>query len=262
MIYTTASVKRVLDKIHSLRINTNEYDRDIINWCGDALDHIGATMQLELDYCIIPVQNYRGKLPQGLYTLEWVGFSGNTNDSIWVSIPTTDGIEGVEYGLDDAIKQIDTSKIQPAYYRGSSVVMDIISDRLLTSSHSDSVGFTVTPGYLKFDVAEGYAFVIYKKFPLDNGGFPLIPDDASFVDACMWYSITMMILAGFDFKNINYATAVARWENYCTQARNSGLMPDTPMMESFKNAFTKLIPNFNSYETGFTDLHNQERLER
>lgn len=261
MIYNTSSVKRVLDKIHSLRINTNEFDRDIINWTGDALDHIGAAMQLELDHCMIPVQNYRGTLPKGLYTLEWVGFGGAVNNDIWVSIPTTQGIEGLEYGLDDAIQQIDLSKIQPAYYRGTSVMMDVVSDRLLMQNLNNSVGFTITPGFLKFDQAQGYAYIIYKKFPLDDEGFPLIPDDASFVDACMWYSIMFLILAGLEFKNITYEVAVSRWEMYCTQARNSGLVPDVPMAESYKNAFTRLIPTFNSYNTGFTNLHNQERLE-
>jgi hypothetical protein len=262
MIYNTVSAKRVLDKIHSLRINTNEFDRDIINWIGDALDHIGCAMTLELTSCVVPFENYRAPLPVGLYTVEWVGFSGNAPTDIWVSIPTTEGIEGLEYGLDDSIRQINTDKIIPAYFRGTSVEMSAISDRLLVSSEANSIGFTYTPGYLKFDVSKGNAFIVYKRLPIDKDGFPLIPDDASFIDACMWYSITMMMLAGFDFKHLNYPIAVSRWEMYCTQARNSGLIPDVPMQESFKNAFTKLIPNFNSYNTGFTDLHNQERLER
>jgi len=261
MIYNTTSAKRVLDKIHSLRINTNEFDRDMLMWCGDVLDHIGAHMQYELKVCRVAVRNFRGKLPHNLYMLEWVGFSGRSLDG-WVSIPTTDGIEGTEFGLDDSIKQINQQLIEPAYYRGTSVAMSSISDRLAFNSRATSVGFTYTPGFLKFDIAEGYAYLIYKGVPVDEEGFPLIPDDSSFVDACMWYCIQMLILAGVEFKTVGFETAVARWEMYCTQARNSGLIPDVPMQESYKNAFTKLIPNFDSYNTGFKDLHNPEMLER
>jgi len=262
MIYTTTSVKRVLNKIHSLRINTNEYDSDMIMWMGDALDHIGATMQLELEACMVKIQNFRAVIPRGLYTLEWVGFSGNVPGASWISLPTADGIEGLEYGLDDSIKQININSIQPAYYRGTSVIMSIASDRLANRTNSGAVGFTLTPGFIKFDVATGFAFIVYKKFPLDEEGFPLIPNDASFVDACMWYCVMMLILAGYEFKSINYTMAVNRWEMYCTQARNSGLVPDVPMAESYKDAFARLVPQFNSYDTGFTNLHDQERLER
>ena len=52
---------------------------DAIEWMGEALEHIGASAQLETKVCTLKVDNHKAMLPPDLYVINQVGMSNHIN---------------------------------------------------------------------------------------------------------------------------------------------------------------------------------------
>lgn len=137
----------------------------------------------------------------------------------------------------------------------------------LTSFHgvdsanpSMDLQYSIKPGYIMTNVPCGYLKLSYSAIPIDEEGYPLVPDKASFMEAIYWY-ITMKMkykdyLNGTLRRDVYYDIRNS-WNFYCKQAYAEALMPNEDGMESLKNNWNKLVPEFNDHSTFYS--HTGER---
>jgi hypothetical protein len=75
-IYKTISSQEILRKVmRDLAPQDSNWMYDAVEWIGEALEHIGASAQLESKTCILNVKNHKSSLPADLYYLEQVGLN-------------------------------------------------------------------------------------------------------------------------------------------------------------------------------------------
>lgn len=124
--------------------------------------------------------------------------------------------------------------------------------------------YLIDNGYIKTSFEEGQVCLSYKAYPIDEDCYPLVPDDISYKEALFWYVYKQMLLGGFDKPNnrIDYAFADEKWRFYCTQARNSAVMPDMDKYQAFMDQWVRLIPDINRHAAFFDDLSEREQLYR
>jgi hypothetical protein len=124
------------------------------------------------------------------------------------------------------------------------------------------ITYVVTEGYIKMNVEAGYIMMAYQAIPTDNKGYPMIPDDASFIEAIYWYIVMKLYypqwVAG-QIRDAVYYDARRSWNYYCKQAYGQGLMPNTDQLESIKNSWVRLIPEINEHMSGFSALGQSQR---
>jgi hypothetical protein len=124
------------------------------------------------------------------------------------------------------------------------------------------ITYVITPGYIKMNVESGYIMLAYQAIPTDTKGYPMIPDDVSFIEALYWYIVMKLYypqwVAG-QVRDSVYYDARRSWNYYCKQAYGNALMPNTDQLESIKNSWLRLVPEINEHTSGFSALGQQAR---
>lgn len=234
-IFKTQSLKYTIAKIYrDLRLEDPNYEYDIVEWAGEALDFIGAGSQLELKVAEIPVSQFRAIMPTGLVLINQVMF-----------------------------KKEEQDKYQIISYNGKSfpdAFHDSKSNNFFVKTEES---YFVNPDYLMFSEQEGFTKISYKAIPTDEQGYPLVPDNQYFREAIFWYCFKHILMLGYQSPaGINYQFAESKWLFYCTAARNKANYPSLSQYEQFKNSWASLLPNVNSYKEGFDrSAHNVMDIE-
>jgi hypothetical protein len=98
----------------------------------------------------------------------------------------------------------------------------------------------------------------YLAIPLDEQGYPLIPDKVAFLEALMW-----RVKAKLAMRKNNYDEFEAcnfYWNKYCNQARAVAAQPDIELTQKIANIYHTLIPNRLSMYDDFKTLGNPEMI--
>lgn len=205
-----------------------------VEWIGECLDLIGApmtTIEMATDAneklghpSPIVITENRGKLPCGMHRLVQAFRCVNGD---WLPMRVSTDTSHVAYHCN---KSIDATRECDLTYK-------LNNDHIFTS----------------FD--DGEVVMVYKANPTDENGFPMIPDNIKYIKACQAYVAQKVLFkkriqgkeVGRDV--INTIDQDVSW--YISAADSSARIPTIDMMESWKNNFTKLIPDINSHATAF-----------
>ena len=279
MIYNMEKIDRVIDKlVRDLGLGQDNIPyADFIEWIADALQHIGAYPQFLQKSCVIKIEDYEGMLPCDLYKVIKMekacevrpgegGFYGgtlvSTLNKLGVDYESLNGYERYKIIAVPGISKIDnnlgydelTNKLQ---YNGN-----LIGDPTLHrhTSNDFNVNFNkITTGF-----CYGFIEIQYLAFPVDERGWPLVPDDVSFRDALFWkcaYHMSMRNpeqLRNPRMQDMEYCRQ--QWNRTCVQARASANMPDLATIERLKNNWLRLHNETDLDRTGYKELGKQQRL--
>lgn len=226
-IYKTVSINQVIAKIiRDLGLANNSQEipyQDFIEWIAEGLSFIDSYNQLKQKATSIDIEGFKGKLPCDFYKLIKI-------DKGYSYLDFSDNLIAEDVDLN-----ILQNKIQQVSY----------------SSSSYNINFdSITAGF-----KTGRIYIQYLAIPLDEDGYPLVPDDVSVFSALMWRVTYYLCLRGFEFKNkalmdINFCSR--KKDFYTMQSRGTLNMPDGEMQERIKNRFIQLVPNINAYDDGFS----------
>ena len=72
-LYKNVSSATIIRKVmRDLKPTNDNWTDDAIEWIGEALEHIGASPQLETKQCVCDVKDYKSPLPLDLYYINQV----------------------------------------------------------------------------------------------------------------------------------------------------------------------------------------------
>ena len=297
MIYKYTSIKVIIAKVFA-DLHLKEGDHrilDLIEWCSEALLKIGAFPSLitkvtgKDDVPIIPFTNYQAKLPGDLHSLVQIAYSTSESGPFY---PMRYGTGSFDYGrilntekeitnvlsgvmantplvdltmslysltYEQALTKLNTEpaiRSQLIALLGSSTPgVDTISDYAIDYT------YVIVGGYIKLNVSNGYLLMSYQAVPTDKDGYPLIPDNESFMEALYWY-VTMKLLypewtAG-RVRDAVYYDARRSWSYYRKQAYGEAMMPSADQLESIKNTWLKLVPEIKEHDTFYSTVGQEQ----
>ena len=271
---------------------------DMMEWAGEALEKIGAFPYFINKVTglnnqpLLVLSNYQVKLPHDFYSLIQAAYSPNSNGPFYPMRYSTGSFDGNGnsetitplattpaesdiitmamsiYGLsyDDAViymnnypekRTIISSLITNAYDRNKS--FDTTSGNPLATT--DDYTYVISNGYMKTNISDGYIMLSYQAIPTDENGYPMIPDDISFKEAIYWYINMKMMYPKWcsgQVRDAVYYDAKRSWNYFCKQAYGDALMPNTDKLESIKNAWVRLVPEFHEHSSGFSTLGQEQ----
>lgn len=124
--------------------------------------------------------------------------------------------------------------------------------------------YKIQGNYIFTNFKDGYIDVVYRGYPLDEEGFPMIPDDEKFKSALKYE-----IIFKLDYKTwranpaspglkalVNDSEQRRDW--YVGAAKTKGRIPTIGQMESLKNQWLRTIPKLKSHADGFKSNNIQE----
>lgn len=296
MIYKNVSIKRVIAKVLT-DLDAQEGDHrisDLIEWGSEAFEKIGIFPSFinkvtgKDDIPLLTVTNYQTKLPADFHGLIQVAFSKNVTGPFY---PMRYATGSFDHGAEDNetsstdVTQPESSLITLAMSlfdltytealskinnepNTRSLLNSMLTDAQDSATSSDELvdttndyTYLIKPNYIKTNVETGFIMLAYQAIPTDIDGYPLIPDDQSFMEAIYWY-ITMKTLypkwQRGSIRDAVYYDSRRSWNYYCKQAQGNALMPNRDQMESIKNTWLRLVPEINEHSSGFSTLGQQQ----
>jgi hypothetical protein len=223
-VYKNISCKYVIAKIYrDLLLEDQNYDNDIIEWIGEALYFIGSASQFVQKNQELEIADFKAILPP-LVSLRQVKYYNEEEDQ-WLLI------------------EFNNSTFDP--HEDDSPNLFIKTEE----------SYTLNPNYIQTTFETGKVLLSFTSFPVDEEGFPLVPDNQYFREALFWYCFRQIILRGYipRVQEITYEFADNKWKFYCTAARNQANYPDISEYERFRQLWVGLIPKGDLVDRGFDD---------
>jgi hypothetical protein len=301
MIYKLTSVKRVIAKVFT-DLDLKEGDHrvsDLVEWSGEALEKIGAFPSFvnkvtgKDSQPFLEVSNYQAKLPNDFHNMVQVSYSPTQNGPFYSmrygtgnfdqGNPTTTEVTNTDvsntsdivvlamnlYDLDytAALTKINN---EPETRSKLGAILNLRIPFSTTGANNpmattSDITYVITSNYIKTNVETGYLMLAYQAIPTDSQGYPMIPDDQSFIEAIYWYLVMKLYypqwVAG-QVRDAVYYDARRSWNYYCKQAYGDALLPNTDQLESIKNSWLRLVPELNEHASGFSTLGQSQMIYR
>jgi|TARA_R110000822_G_scaffold16329_7_gene55715 hypothetical protein len=294
------SIERVISGIYrDLKPVVELNENDMIEWAGEALEHIGAYPQLEEKVANLTVSDHRVLVPSGLKDIVQIAYKYTEGTSTSTAMLTTadncitcddpcgeTACRSCATVCEDAGTLIANAQLFLEYYKPNTFrATGYYYDNYrplrkasgpftapYTSDCTDCTGISPTCEdeyrldwpYIKTSFKQGHVCIAYVGQPLDERGFPMIPDEVSYIEAIKRY-ITYKVkysefLQGHLPGNI-YMKLEDDWHWYCKQARNKMTMPKSvDDLQNLKDQHIRLLPKPNRYHRFFGHLHSAENL--
>ena len=256
MVYNLISCKTVISKVFTDLDLQEESHRitDFVEWIGEGMLKIGAFPSMITKVTgkeglpALQLDDYQAKLPCDLYSINQVAYSAS------------------EYGPFYPMRYAAGSYSFNNEMTKKSPQLDATDNKTIPSTQggpqfSGDFTYSVTGNWIKANVRDGYLLISYQAIPIDEDGYPMIPNDVSFSEALYWY-INMKLsypkwVSG-QIRDAIYYDAKSSWNFFRKQAYANAMMPNSDQLESIKNTWLKLVPEINANKNFYSTTGQQE----
>ena len=224
------SIKQALDDLleHPL-LQDLSFER-VVNHTVHFLQIVGVPNEFEEKTALIDIKDYRGCLPCDYYDM--------------IQVRTYK--EGEYY---PRVFRYTTDSFHLSPKKGDSDTWD------LTYKLQNSIIYT--------SIKEGTIEIAYHAIKVDKEGYPMIPENSSFIQALELYIKKKVFTILFDQGKINNAVLQNTQQEYAWavgQAQRDLTMPTIDQMESISNMWTQLLQRNNEHSKGMKQLGRREYI--
>jgi len=299
MIYKNVSVKRVIAKVFAdmdLQEGSHKIS-DMIEWAADAVERIGAFSSFVTKVAgmdgnpPLELKDYQTQLPPDFHRLiqieyspsptgpfypmryatgSYAGFNEITKSDSKVSSNVVAESDLVKLAMDlyqldyeAALRLINEDphvREQLTGILASTTIGGVSSPDMAINSTNDYT-YVVVGNYIKTNTKDGYLLVSYQAVPTDDEGYPLIPDDASYMEAVYWYIVMKLTYPEWRAGRVRdavYYDARRSWNYYAKQAYANAMMPTRDQMESIKNTWLRLVHEIHEHSSAYSTVGQQQ----
>lgn len=226
---TYLSIKHILDDLLSHPLLQKVSLERAVNYTVHFLRIVGCPNIFEEKIERVKIENHRGKLPCDLYKILQVRNSGleRTMKDIY-----TYSSDNFHYAFDKDAEKDNTYKVQG--------------------------------GVIFTSLKNGIIEIAYQAMKVDEDGYPLIPDDSSFINALELYIKKQVFTTLFDTGKLTaqvYNNVLQEYSWAVGQASTSLIKPTIDQMEALTNSLNTLIPRTTEHSTGFRHNNKRERIK-
>ena len=230
------SYKRILEKLYQNYGFKDKIEWSVVlEWIGDGMDLIGANETyirkvtgMDALTPTIKIIDYRGDLPCDLYKC----------------------IQAREY----------CTKTPMRYATDSFHIMNKTGRSPEFNSNSDYT-YQLTNNHIFTNFETGEVEMSYIAFPIDEDGYPMIPDDVKFIRAIVDYVASCILkrqLLNNEISMQVYKELLQDTMFSMGAAHTRATLQNLDQAESFKNALLRTIPKVSQHTDGFVYLGQAE----
>lgn len=233
MNYKYVNIDEIFERVfRDFPLSENEFQwTDGVAWVGELLKLIDVPILQERKNCIIPIIGYKGELPSDLFQVHT--FMNKENNQM------------MKYSGDPYFRHLHCDD-------SPSISCDCFDTKLQ---------YQLSNNYIYTAFEEGELEISYYAIPVDDRGYPMIPDKEAVKLALYWeiaskLAFKMWVNSKLDGDKFKYITQQRDW--YVGKAINTPKIPDIGKMEAIKNFTLRLIPKINILDDRFR-FHQEKK---
>lgn len=224
-----------------------------INYTIRFIERIGIPSEFEEKTQIIHIDNYRAPIPCDLYDVIQIRLIKIKNECKKQNKPY------------DFEEQIDTRPIQQDIVFRHTTDSFHMSNRHRVVNDQRDLTYKIQNNIIFTSLKHGDIEMSYRALKVDKDGFPLIPDNSSFIEALECYikkEYGMKLLENGKLDPRIYEEIKTRYAWAVGQASADLIRPDTDKMESITNILNRLIPAHNEHNKSFVHTGTRQYWRR
>lgn len=224
------SIKVVLDNILDHPMLKDVSFERVVNYTVHFMRIVGCPRMFEEKTALVEIENYRGLIPCDF------------NDIIQVR--THESCNRKDYGV----------------FRHTTDNFHMSDNK----QNSFDLTYKIQGNVIFTSIKEGTIEIAYNAFAVDSDGYPLIPDNSSFISALELYIKKKQFNVLFDTGKISQAVYNQVCQDYAWavgQAQSDLVRPTIDQMQSITNSFNTLISRTSEHKTGFINHGSAEKIK-
>lgn len=264
------SVKRILENVHrNFNIADEINFHDALEWIGSLISAANSPFTLDKHIKVIQIEDGRGKLPCDLHTIGQCGRRrpltsalGKAPREFFMENAVVE--EGEEYFPDtsEVYVELDGSAtnytLEPMFYSSDSHALRYhCLDIDFNVDPSCGNTYTLNKNHIFTNFEEGFVEMAYLRIALDDEGYPLIPDDESWIKACE-YDIAYRVLLRAAFSGDQRSNILPMIERdrdwYFAQAVNKSKIPIPDQAAAWLNHSLNIMKSPTNHATFFKHI--------
>jgi hypothetical protein len=228
------------------------YHDDLREWIWDAIGIMGTPTLLEDKISHIDVQNFRGELPVDLFSLaNHILRDKETKTILRLSqdIFLSEDVEDQGEGRASSQLAVVAAPVNVDFPSQTGYVSIILPD-----TDEKTYNYTIRGNYIFCNIKDGTLELSYTAFPLDERGFPLIPDDPKTIRSVVWFigeRLAYKLMLSDKISERKYEIIKQDYLFNVASARSKSNTLSLPQMEIFKNRVLSMVKQTGSFNMGF-----------
>jgi hypothetical protein len=240
MEYTATSIQEVIGRvIRNTRLQDAGFISDMNEWIPEAMGQMKTRMVLQKRWEWVPIEFHKGRLPCGLRRILAVEYCGERlryyNGDRTFTAPSPKKAS-------DQLSLFSTSFVghdTPEEEQGGFWTDTQLTQVMSMAGCGDS--YYTELDWINTSFEDGWVRIFYNALPLDEDGFPLIPDNEHYKQAIYWYCRGQMIGAGFQDRIFSFDACEARFRDHAAKAVAQIRYPSVDQMEARMASQTRLV---------------------
>ena len=234
----TTNIRRVADRIMRHPLLRDVPFETILDYTVDFLQIVGAPSLFEEKTALLHVENYRCMLPCDYVSM--------------IQVRTAKKVDGIEPNHRSHIS-----------YRYSTDSFHMSKEKPDVGRYGTDLTYKIQGCVIYTSTKDTDIEIAYNAIATDGEGYPLLPDNPSFLRALEAYVKKQQFTILFDLGKLQPAilqNAQQEYAFYVGQCQTDMIMPSIDQMESLTNLWTSLIARANEHSKGFINSGSKEYL--
>jgi hypothetical protein len=234
----TTNIRRVADRIMRHPLLRDVPFETILDYTVDFLQIVGVPSLFEEKTALLHVENYRCMLPCDYVSM--------------IQVRTAKKVDGIEPNHRSHIS-----------YRYSTDSFHMSNEKPDVGRYGTDLTYKIQGCVIYTSTKDTDIEIAYNAIATDDEGYPLLPDNPSFLRALEAYVKKQQFTILFDLGKLQPAilqNAQQEYAFYVGQCQTDMIMPSIDQMESLTNLWTALIARANEHSKGFINSGSKEYL--
>lgn len=269
------TVDRIFSKLHRELKGTDLNETDVIEWIGEALDHLKVSESQEQSVKFIEVSNHHAEVPRGFQMVLQIARDNDYEDARWdledivVNESTPQETELVIDYTTWIESPVYKNRFTPVRLANNSLFNTLVCKEKVTDFTNCEDEYTIVGDMekrLRFSFSDGRVAIAYLKTAMDQEtGYPLVPDEISYITAITYY-IKWKIAEWYQWNRREGFDSMTqdnerKWKAYARQAKNKAKMPKS--LDDYQDLLEQthyLVPKHRKYYGFFGNLSREQNL--
>lgn len=236
------STMRILEGVARDAAYDNVSIGDALEWLWEVIEYLNIPLYYVDDIVYIDVEDYRGRMPENFQKLVQV------RDYV-----TKTPLLESKYLFFKSPNKTPLDQIQAIVnVEGGSV--EYSTSQQSASTRYDQYTYKIEEGWIYTEYSTTKIEMAYKAFPIDENGFPKVPEDAKFLRALKAFIIMKLDYLGWRKGLISEAIYRNSEQDYyyaAASAQSKANMPNLEMMEAMRRQSSLLVSDPTQYLKSF-----------